>query len=322
MKSMIARHILTIKKLIAAAAILTALPASAQNARQPVIAVLPFQAKDPARGEEIAARVTSDLVSKQAFPVAERAQLKKALEELAKNQSGLFSAENAPQLGRMIGADYLIVGEILESTDSTTRVAMRVLRAETGIVIGAAVTAGDAGSISRECVQNIIKTVSIHSMLENPDSPYSVLLELDKGKNAEYKLGETLKLKFKVLKHNPQAMEKVYISIYSVNAEGVMTLIYPNRFSGQEGVYVNREYTFPDARDDFQWKLVPPSGAETIQAIVSDKPVRLSGERATDEFPVLPGKESAATYRGIQTQLSDDKRGKWAAERITYILKP
>jgi hypothetical protein len=199
---------------------------------------------------------------------------------------------------------------------------MRVVRAETGIVIGAAVTGGEADAVSRDLSLSAIKTVSIHAMLENPDSPYSVLLLLDKGKNPEYKLGETLRLKFKVLKHDQTASEKVYLSIYSINADGVMTLIYPNRFSGQEGVYVGREYTFPDPRDDFEWKLVPPAGAETLQAIVSNKPVRLANERATEDFPVLGVKESPALYRGIQTQLKEEKRGNWAAERITYILKP
>ncbi|HMU82626.1 MAG TPA: DUF4384 domain-containing protein [Leptospiraceae bacterium] len=300
-----------------------ATPLWSQAPRQPVIAILPFQAKDSARGEELASRLTAEIVARQAFPVAERAQLKKALEELAKGQTGLFQPENAPQLGRMIGADYLILGEILDSTDKGgVRASMRVVRAETGIVIGAAVTGGEADAVSRDLSLSAIKTVSIHAMLENPDSPYSVLLLLDKGKNPEYKLGETLRLKFKVLKHDQTASEKVYLSIYSINADGVMTLIYPNRFSGQEGVYVGREYTFPDPRDDFEWKLVPPAGAETLQAIVSNKPVRLANERATEDFPVLGVKESPALYRGIQTQLKEEKRGNWAAERITYILKP
>ncbi|MCE9597997.1 MAG: DUF4384 domain-containing protein [Spirochaetia bacterium] len=289
--------------------------------KQPVVAILPFQNKDAAAGEEMAARISTEIVNRQAFPVAERNQLRKALEELARGQSGLFNEGQAPQLGKMLGAEYLILGEILPSTDRTLKATMRVIRAETGVVIGAAVNSGDAESLSREFSASAIKTISIHSMLDNPDSPYTVLLQLNKGKNPQYKLGEKLQLKFKVLKHDPYAPTRVYVSIYSIGGDGTMTLIYPNRFSGNEGVIVDKEYAFPGEKDDFEWKLVPPAGAETIQAIVSSKPVRLQNERSTSAFTVLPAKESQAMYRGIQTELKEEKRGDWAAERVTYILK-
>lgn len=269
----------------------------------------------------MAARISTDIVNRQAFPVAERNQLKKALEELARSQTGLFNEAQAPQLGKMVGADYLIVGEILPSTDKSLKATMRVLRAETGVVIGASVSSGDSESLAREFSANAIKTVSIHSMLDNPDSPYTVLLQLNKGKNPQYKLGEKLQLKFKVLKHDAYAASRVFVSIYAIGGDGTMTLIYPNRFSGNEGVMVDKEYSFPGEKDDFEWKLVPPAGAETIQAIVSSKPVRLQNERASASFPTLPAKESEALYRGIQTELKEEKRGDWAAERVTYILK-
>jgi hypothetical protein len=289
----------------------------------PVAAILPFEGKDKSRGEELSVRLTSEVVRKQAFPVAERNQLKNALTELAKGDAGIFQTENSSRLGQLVGADYLVVGEVFPAeTGSSMRAAVRILKAETGVVIGAGTAEGSTEEIAREFAAIVVRTVSIYAMLSNPDSPYSVLLRLDKGQNPRYKIGETLTLKFKVIKHEPQAPNRVFLSLYSIDANGNMILIFPNRFSGKEGILVDKEYSFPDAKDDFEWKLVPPAGHETLQAIVSTKPVRIPGERSMDPsgFTAIEGKESVRSYGGIQTQLKEDKRGDWAAERITYFL--
>lgn len=297
--------------------------ASALQAAGPVVAILPFEGKDKTRGEELSLRLTSEVVRKQAFPVAERNQLKNALMELAKGDSGIFQTENSSRLGQLVGADYLIVGEVFApESGSALRATMRILKAETGVVIGAGSAEGSMDGIAKEFSAIVVRTVSIYAMLSNPDSPYTVLLRLDKGQNPRYKIGETLTLKFKVIKHDQMAQARVFLSLYSIDANGNMILIFPNRFSGKEGILVDKEYTFPDAKDDFEWKLVPPAGHETLQAIVSTKPVRIPGERSMDPsgFTVIEGRETPASYGGIQTQLKEDKKGDWAAERITYFL--
>lgn len=314
---------LTCTRLLAAGLFLTSFVSGAAAAG-PVAAILPFEGKDKSRGEELSVRLTSEVVRKQAFPVAERSQLKNALIELAKGDAGIFHTENSARLGQLVGADYLIVGEVFPfETGSSVRATMRVLKAETGVVIGAGSAEGGLDEIAREFSAIVVRTVSIYAMLSNPDSPYSVLLRLDKGQNPRYKIGETLTLKFKVIKHDSAAPARVFLSLYSIDANGNMVLIFPNRFSGKEGINVNQEYSFPDAKDDFEWKLVPPAGHETLQAIVSTKPVRIPGERSIDPsfgFTTIEGKESPHSYGGIQTQLKEDKKGDWAAERITYFL--
>lgn len=319
MKSMIAQPSTSVRLLAAVAVFLCA----ASLWAGPVAAILPFEGKDKSRGEELSVRLTSEVVRKQAFPVAERSQLKNALAELAKGDSGIFQTENSSRLGQLVGADYLVVGEVFPSeTGPGMRAAVRVLKAETGVVIGAGTADGTSEEIAREFAAVVVRTVSIYAMLSNPDSPYTVLLRLDKGQNPRYKIGEKLTLKFKVIKHDPQAPARVFLSLYSIDANGNMILIFPNRFSGKEGILVDKEYSFPDAKDDFEWKLVPPAGHETLQAIVSTKPVRIPGERSMDSsgFTAIEGKESVRSYGGIQTQLKEDKKGDWAAERITYFL--
>lgn len=148
----------------------------------PVAAILPFEGKDKALGEELSLRVTSEVVRKQAFPVAERNQLRNALAELARTETGAFQTENANRLGQLVGADFLVVGEIFPGDNSGVRATMRVIRAVTGVVIGASNAEGTLDEVAKELAGVAVRTVSIYAMLSNPDSPYTVLLRLDKGR--------------------------------------------------------------------------------------------------------------------------------------------
>ena len=295
------------------------LPLSLQAS--PPLGIAPFAGES---GEQIAARVLVHLQKQQKFTLVERGQLKKALEEIALGESGIINSESAAKIGEMTGIRYLIVGEIQKMKNkSVYSASARIVRVETGVLIGAAAATGGMAKIANELSSDLIRNLSIYFTLDNPESPYTVLLKLADNK-AKYKVGEKISLSFKVMRH-AKGPDNVYIQIYSINAHGAMTLIYPNKYSGgKKTVQVGEEYTFPAADDIFEWELTPPVGSESIQAIVTTKPVdlfNLGDSYLKEDFPQVEGETySVGMTRGLVTKLKKNKLGNWSAAKITYEL--
>ncbi|MCR9141017.1 MAG: DUF4384 domain-containing protein [bacterium] len=301
-------------------------------------------------GETLAAQILARLQRANGLTLIERGQLKKVLAELALNQSGAVDESNAPQMGRLLGAEYIILGRISlegESEAAATQdrdrraakskrdytASLRVVRAETGVVIGAAHATGDMRRIADSLAAEALKTLRIYLALENPESPYSVLLKLKggkskhkDGKNPVYRLGDELNLEFKVLRHADRAPKYVYIQLYSIDAKGALTMIYPNKFSPQARIEVDRTYKLPADRDDFEWVMAPPVGHEKIQAIVTTEAIDFFqiGERyKTEAFPTADMRrfrDDLRTFGGIVTRIKKEKLKDWSAERVSYEL--
>jgi TolB-like protein len=284
------------------------------------IGVLPFQ-----MGSQQDQSVPSALVTalKQAgrYEIVEQSRLDDVLEELKRAQSGLVDSETAAQIGQLTGAQYLVVGEI-HTVEGGIEAAYRVVHVETGLIVAADRSSGKREDVVQRLQESLLRQMDLYLGLDNPDSPYTVLLKIPDG---PLKVGDTLTVRFKVISHRPSAPRRVYIQLYSINAKGVMTLIYPNRFSGFSPIEIDREYTFPSEKDDFEWELVPPTGVESIQAIVTTEPSDLFQvfQKARSTFPETNHNgQDPATYRGIQVQLNRNKRKDWKAQRITYELQP
>lgn len=285
------------------------------------IGVTPFQ--NPAGPDNrMSSALTVALQRAGRYQIVEQSRLDKIMDELQKGQGGLVDPETAAQIGHLVGAQYLVVGESREDK-GTVEAAYRVVQVETGIVIGADRATGSSEDVIEQLQAGLMRQLDLYLNLDNPESPYTVLLKLP-AKDSIYRVGQTLKLTFKVISHRPSAPKKVYIQLYSINAKGTMTLIYPNRFSGFNAIDVDREYEFPSEKDDFEWELVQPTGNESIQAIVTTQPFDpfRTFSKAKDSFPEInKNGHDPVTTRGIQTQLKKEKLKDWKAQRVTYELR-
>ncbi|HEX2948961.1 MAG TPA: FlgO family outer membrane protein [Armatimonadota bacterium] len=81
------------------------------------------------------------------FSVVERTQLNKALVELKIQSSGLTDAVTQKQIGKLTGAEYILVGSLSQDQQHTITVNMRLVSIETGISIAAADTTFVAGIV-------------------------------------------------------------------------------------------------------------------------------------------------------------------------------
>lgn len=284
------------------------------------VGLVPFQ--NPA-GPDARTPAALTVALKQAgrYEIVEQSRLDAIIEEIKKAQTGLVDEQTAAQIGHLVGAQYLVVGESREE-NGTLEAAYRIVQVETGIVIGADRAKGPTEEAIKQLQSGLMRQLDLYMNLDNPESPYTILLKLP-ARDSVYKVGQTLSLKFKVIAHRPDAPRRVYIQLYSINARGAMTLIYPNRFSGFDAIEVDREYVFPSEKDDFEWELVPPVGNESIQAIVTTEPFDVfhTFSKAKEAFPeIQKNGHDPLTTRGIQTQLKKEKLKDWKAQRVTYEL--
>jgi TolB-like protein len=296
------------------------------SAATPPVAVMPFESAEANLGEAIAARVATALQSRGQFTLIERGQLRRALDEIAVSQSGLVRDEDRIDAGRQVGAQFMVVGEAQREAAGRINASLRIVKIETGVLIAAASASGADATVHAELARVAIEKLSIYLLMDNPESPYSILLKLDRGVNATYKTGDTLTLTFRVEKLKPDAPSTVYIQLYSIDAAGAMTMIYPNKFSPQLQIQTGREYQLPRPEDDFEWTLVPPVGAESIQAIVTSQPVdffQMRERYASELFPeVQNGRDDRRTFSAIRTRIRRERLRDWSAERITYRVEP
>lgn len=286
------------------------------------VAVMPLESADKELGEEIAARLLTDLQRTRQFTLIERNQLQRVLEEIAHSQSGLVSDETVIEVGQQLGAEYMVVGEARREGNDVLA-SVRIIKTATGVVIGAEQSRGSFYAMLNRLSTRTTELLRIYLLMNNPDSPYTILLELNKGENPRYRMGEKLSLQFKVLKHQDTAPDTVYIQLFSINAVGAMTLIYPNKYSPRMEIQVGQEYSLPGPGDDFEWQLVPPDGVESIQAIVTTRPVDffdLQQSYKQEAFPTVRSRDNYATYEGIQVIISEEKLEDWSADRVTYFL--
>jgi len=108
------------------------------------LAILPFSDTSPEAKKEGLAELVSNMMStaigpERAFIVVERVQVGKVIDELNFSQSGYVGDEQAKNVGKLLGADYLLVGSI-NSKEDAIEVDARIIEVETGQVI---VTAGE-----------------------------------------------------------------------------------------------------------------------------------------------------------------------------------
>ncbi len=286
------------------------------------IAVIPFTYIE--NKEKVDTKITNDIIAilkqQQRYDLVEQQKIEEIYKELQKGQIGLINQEEATKLGNLKGIHYFIFGEV-DVKKIEYFVNFRIVHTETGTIISAGRSSGMYEEVLETISQQIINQLDIYLNLSNPNSPYTVLLKLDKEKPI-YKINETLELRFKVIAHKKDAPKKVYIQLYSIDAKGKMTLIYPNKFSGFNAIEVDKEYVFPPKESDFEWVITPPYGTEYIQAFVTTESIDLfnSFKKARNElYPeISQDGNSLHTVRGIQTQLKKDKYKQWSSSRISY----
>jgi hypothetical protein len=120
-------------------------------------------------------------------------------------------------------------------------------------------------------VQQTPLDTSVRSIVVNPvPSTLKVNLNLNKGgQNPLYRVGEPIQISL-------STNEDAYVYLFSVEADGDVNLILPNRFTGgKEYLRAGEIRTFPSPGARYQFTISPPYGQAQVVAVATKKPMDL-----------------------------------------------
>ena len=93
--------------------------------------------RDSRDGGVVAERITTELVKAKKFKVIERKEIEKVFEELKLQRSGAITPDSAKEIGKMLGADWLVVGTLTELPDKQLELNTRVVNVESTEILTA-----------------------------------------------------------------------------------------------------------------------------------------------------------------------------------------
>ncbi len=162
MPSLHALALLTVGLLPAAAGIATTLPA------RKTVAVLAFdnntgKADYDHLGKGMAAMMTTDLAAVDEIQILERERLADVTREIDAQHSRYFDSTTAVKVGRLSGAQYIIVGS-LAAVDPQVRIDTRIVRVENGAIVKTAKVSGkqeDFFDLQKRLTKQLVKDLDI-----------------------------------------------------------------------------------------------------------------------------------------------------------------
>ena len=146
------------------------------TAAKQTVAVLDFESigSEEFLGKAVAEIIRTELVGTQKFRVVERAQIKKALSEQELQMTGAIDDKSAVQIGKLLGADLIIVGSVVKIGTAYT-INSRLLDVQTGEAqLGRNVTGNDLNlltDMSRTLIGNLFGTTPIAQVPATPPVP-------------------------------------------------------------------------------------------------------------------------------------------------------
>jgi TolB-like protein len=117
------------------------------------VMILPFTNETGDASLDSMGRTLSDLVSaklapRKGFKLVERASMARVMGELKLGQTGAIDQASAIQLGRMLGANVIAFGSY-SKMEGVAVLSTRLVKVETGEIIGGAVARGDMDKLDR-----------------------------------------------------------------------------------------------------------------------------------------------------------------------------
>lgn len=130
----------------------------------PTVAVIPFADQSPRKGiitdslvETVRANVEADIVQTGKFRSLTRTDIARLLDEIKFDHSGLVDPATAAKYGKMVGAQYLVLGTatILNTKGSyVAHLSLRMIEVETAEIFLAGRGEGKSKSDSFDALQN------------------------------------------------------------------------------------------------------------------------------------------------------------------------
>ena len=146
-----------------------------------------------------------------------------------------------------------------------------------------------------------------------PESQFNVKVSTDKTR---YKFGEIMHI-------NVRSDQAGYLTLYDIQPDGKVNILYPNRFHQEQKIQANKTYKIPAPSDDFRLKIGPPRGRDILWAVVSSQPGVFPLEKATKDAPFPQVSKDAGEFaQNVKGVTVEQKKAWGAGYSVFYIGKP
>jgi TolB-like protein len=151
---------------------------------------------DPLR-KGLAQMFTSELSKVTALRLVERADLQKVVEEMKLGQAGMVDAATAQQVGKLVGAQNLLLGGFVALGSGKMRIDVRIVTVETGRTVKAEEKTGKenqlfemVSALNRKLIRDLADKISAKdeaALGELQNVKFSAMLLFSQGVTAEDK---------------------------------------------------------------------------------------------------------------------------------------
>ncbi len=113
-----------------------------------------------------------------------------------------------------------------------------------------------------------------------------------------------------------------YLYLLYKQADGSAKCLFPNKFDQNNHIPAGEICTVPDSRYDFNMRVTPPFGEETLIALVSEKPLSADAfdNKSLTTSVVTDVDLDTVIAKGVEPQLRQ-KPGKWAEHSINVTSR-
>jgi len=318
-----------------------------------VIAIADFDGTDAEIARAISQTFTVDLATSSKLRLVERARMAAAQEEIGLGTTGLVDPATAPQLGRAVGANKVIVGSF-SFVGSVIQISARMVDVETNTIVGgvAANVTGDIAGRKSDVFGLAHQLASrFHRALTGEDLPSLATGEIPSGaeeaaakidpaiagafeeiaskidplrqvKNSAFKVtvdvdrgyGATYKFG-DPLTVTFSSEEDCYLRLYNIDSQRQVNQLFPNRWNRSAFVKAGELHSFPPPGANWKLSLEGAPGEEIILAIATREPTEIAD----------PGKtaEGAQDFIGksVVPRLAEGERGSWATSEVRFYTE-
>ena len=301
------------------------------------------RAPDPATGKAIAEIVATAWGQSPRYRVLERTRVRVETASVLREAAGVFDEAERRRAAQGIGARLLLTGTCTK-LEGEYALTARLVDLATGEVVphGTAVapaSEGDLLSVSGQLASRLhmnltgmrlpeasahpgeqateerlhaLQTLDPTALLAGSGAGFEVRLTTDRGSAPTYHDGEAMTLRF-------SSDRDCYVTIYNVDTQGRVTLLFPNRYQMDNRITRGRPYAVPAAQAKWDLRIEGEPGVESLQAIATTEPLELCAPEAFAQsaFPTLSENAGEFASKSLGPALNERPRADWA----TAVLK-
>ncbi|NUO82328.1 DUF4384 domain-containing protein [candidate division KSB1 bacterium] len=264
------------------------------------------------------AQIQKALVASPYITVVERHKLNEVLKEHALSQTGVIDESTAIKVGKLIGAQKILMGEFEYGVNGKYALSARLVDIERGRVEGQWLAADLEQKKIKTFVEEVASGVNAKMKnllalekivrLENPSAPFQITIATTKE---SFLLDELVTFTL-------TADRNCYVHLFDIGASGKIHLLFPNKLQPNNFIKAGETIRIENI------KASPPAGMETVKAIATLDSVSF-GEMidlvsAPATFQAL-GEDVEKFSRDLEIVVSPLAKDRWTAARLAFEIE-